>query len=105
MAEDQLAAAQETVRDRLLRQQTTLRSALASLDRLPMDREKWSLDQTVTKAKWEAGSLSDEDWQSFLEDQRAFAADADQRGVTLLVAHLAYRDGLGLELDVEEWLK
>jgi len=105
MAEDQLAAAQETVRDRLLTQQTTLRSALASLDRLPMEREKWSLDQTVTKAKWEAGSLSDEDWQSFLEDQRAFAADADQRGVTLLVAHLAYRDGLGLELDVEEWLK
>ena len=105
MAQGKLAAAQENVKDRLLTRQTTLRSALASLDRLPMEQEKWSLDETVTKAKWEAGSLSDEDWQTFLEDKRAFATDADRRGVTLLVAYLACRDGLGLELDVEEWLK
>jgi len=105
MAEDRLAAAQETEKEGLLTQQTTVRSALASLDRLPTEREKWSLEETVTKAKWEAGSLSDGDWQTFLEEKRAFLADAEQRGVTLLVAYLAYRDGLGLELDVEEWLK
>ncbi len=105
MAEDKLAAAQEEVRDRLLTQQAALRAALARLDRLPMEQEKWTLDETVTRAKWEAGSLSDEDWQTFLEEKRAFLADADQRGITLLVAFLACRDGLGLELNVEEWLK
>ncbi len=105
MAEEQLAAAREDAREGLLTQQTALRSALASLGRLPMEREKWSLDETVTKAKWEAGSLSDEDWQTFLEEERAFLADADGRGIILLVAYLAYRDGLGLESDVEEWLK
>lgn len=105
MAEEQLAAAREDAREGLLTQQTALRSALASLGRLPMEREKWSLDETVTKAKWEAGSLSDEDWETFLEEERAFLADADGRGIILLVAYLAYRDGLGLESDVEEWSK
>ncbi|MBC7098852.1 TolC family protein [Candidatus Bipolaricaulota bacterium] len=82
-----------------------LKAALRDLERLPMEKERWNLEEEVMRAKHEAGAISDEDWQDFLEEKEAFLLEAEQRLGDLLIAYLAYRDALGLSLDWEGWLK
>ena len=55
-------------------------------------------------AKRTAGSISDTDWAQFLEEKGAFEIDAAGRATSLLVAHLTYRNALGMELNWEDWL-
>ena len=101
LAEAQLEAAQEQVRNSLLNQQTALRKALEDLERLPLEEEKWLLEEQIARAKREAGTISERDWEEFLEGKQAFDLAKEGRATSLLLAFLAYRDGLKLELEWE----
>ena len=105
LAKAQLEDTQERVRNSILNQQTTLRKSLEDLDRLPLEEEKWMLEEQVMQAKREAGAISEQDWEEFLEGKQTFDLTKDERITSLLLAYLAYRDGLGLKLEWEEWLK
>jgi len=105
LAEAQLEDTQEQVRNSILNQQVTLRRSLEDLDRLPLEEEKWTLEGTVMRTKFEAGTISEQDWEDFVEEEQAFDLEKDKRVTSLLLAYLAYRDSLGLKLEWEEWLK
>ncbi len=105
LAKAHLEDTQERVRNSILNQQTTLRKSLEDLDRLPLEEEKWMLEEQVMQAKREAGAISEQDWEEFLEGKQTFDLTKDERITSLLLAYLAYRDGLGLKLEWEEWLK
>jgi len=105
LAEVQLESAQERVTNSILNQQATLRRSLEDLDRLPLEEEKWMLEDTVMRKKFEAGTISEQDWEDSVEERQAFDLEKDKRVTSLLLAYLAYRDGLGLKLEWEEWLK
>jgi len=104
LAEEKLAATREQVQDRLLNQQAALRKALNKVDRLPLEQKKWALKETVMQAKVEAGAISEDDWEAFLDDKDAFELTTDEREASLLLIYLEYRDSLGMELNWEEWL-
>ena len=105
LAEVQLESAQERVRNSILNQQTALGQSLEDLGRLPLEEEKWTLEEQVMQAKREAGAISEQDWEEFLEGKQTFDLTKDERVTSLLLAYLAYRDGIGLELEWEEWLQ
>ena len=105
LAEVQLESAQERVRNSVLNRQTTLRKSLEDLERLPLEEEKWTLEEQVMQAKREAGAISEQVWEEFLEKKQTFDLTKDERITSLLLAYLAFRDGLGLELEWEEWLQ
>jgi len=105
LAEAQIEAARKQVKDRILNQQATLRQAINNLERLPLEQEKWMLEKKVKQAKYEAGTLSAEDWKAFQEDKEAFDVTADDRVASLLLSYLAYRDIFGMDLDWEDWLR
>ena len=105
LAEAQLGNAQERVRNSILNQQTTLRRSLEDLERLPLEEEKWALEEQVMQDKREAGTVSEQDWEEFLEGKQTFNLAKDERVTSLLLAYLAYRDGLGLRLEWEEWFQ
>lgn len=103
LAEAQLENTRERVRNSILNQQATLRKSLENLDRLPLEEKKWRLEETVMRTKFEAGTISKQDWEEFVEEKQAFDLEKDERVTSLLLAYLAYRDSLGMELDWEEW--
>ncbi len=105
LAEAQLEDTQERVRNSILNQQIALRKSLEDLERLPLEKEKWTLEETVMRTKFETGTISEQDWEDFVEGKQAFDLAKDGRVTSLLLAYLAYRDGLGLKLEWEEWLK
>jgi outer membrane protein TolC len=105
LAESQLEAAKERVRNNVLDLDTALQKALEDLERLPLEEEKWALEETVNKAKLDAGLLSESDWHTFQEEKSQFEQTAKERGVSLLLAYLDYRVSLGLDLNWEEWVK
>lgn len=105
LAKAQLAATKEQVRNNILERETALRKGLEDLERLPLEEEKWALEETVNKAKLDAGLLSESDWHAFQEEKSQFEQAAKERGVTLLLAYLRYRASLGLELNWEGWVQ
>jgi outer membrane protein TolC len=105
LAKSQLAAARERMRSSILNLEAALRKALEELERLPLEEEKWALEETVNKAKLEAGLLSESDWHTFQEEKSRFEQAARERGVALLLAYLRYRASLGLALDWEGWVR
>jgi outer membrane protein TolC len=105
LAKEKLESTKEQARNKILSGQASLRETINQLNRLTLEEEKWTLEEKVKQAKFEAGLLSEEDWEEFLEEKRAFDLSKDQRSSSLLVAYLSYRDALGLELNWEEWLK
>ncbi|MDD4902990.1 MAG: TolC family protein [Candidatus Bipolaricaulis sp.] len=104
LAQEKLGSARETVRNAILSLKSSLLSAVRSAESLTLETEAWQLEEQVKSAKRDAGSLSDSDWAEFLEEKGAFGIEAASRSTSLLVAHLAYRNALGMELDWEEWL-
>lgn len=105
LAKAQLEDTQERVRNSILNQQTALQKSLKDLERLPLEKEKWMLEETVMRTKFEAGTISEQDWEDFVEEKQTFDLEKDGRVTSLLLAYLTYRDGLGLKLGWEEWLK
>lgn len=105
LAEIKLEAARKSATQNIQNLQESLKAALRDLDRLPLEEEKLALKEQVMRAKHEAGAISDEDWQDFLEEKEAFLLEAGQRLGDLLIAYLTYRDALGLSLDWEGWLR
>jgi len=105
LAEVQLEASKEQVENSILNQQAALRKALEDLERLPLEEEKWALEETVKRGKFEAGLLSTEEWDDFQEEKNRFYQTAGESEVSLLLSYLAYRDALGLDLNWEKWVK
>jgi len=105
LAEAQLEDTQERVRNKILSQQAALGQSLEDLKRLPLEEAKWMLEEQVMQTKREAGAISEQDWEEFLEGKQTFDLTKDERVTSLLLAYLAYRDGLGLGLEWEEWLQ
>lgn len=105
LAEVQLENAQERTRNSILNQQAALGKSLEDLERLPLEEAKWALEERVMQTKFEAGAISEQDWEEFLDRKRSFDLSKDERATSLLLAYLAYRDGLGLKLEWEEWLQ
>jgi outer membrane protein TolC len=104
VAEQKLASAKQTALNAVLDQQTALLAATQNGERLALEQEKWQLEEQVTTAKHDAGSISDADWTDFLQQKNAFVVDADGRAAAVLMSYLTYRSALGLELNWEEWL-
>lgn len=105
LAQERLSAARIQRESRLRDQFRALDSALCSLNRLPLEEEKWALELEVNQTRFEAGSISAADWQGLLEEQDAFLLKAEGRVTSLLLALLEFRDALGLNLKWEVWLK
>lgn len=105
LAQVNLEAARQNAAQSIHDRRTALQAALRELERLPLEEEKWALEEQVMRAKHEAGTISDEDWQDFLEEMDAFRLEAEERVADLLVAYLNYRNVLGLSLDWEGWLR
>lgn len=105
LKEEQLKITMEMTRDEILTNQTSLQGALNKLARLSTEEEKLELEEKVKKAKYEAGTISENDWEEFQEEKGQFLIDAQSRKNTLLKAYLRYRASLGLELNWKEWLK
>jgi hypothetical protein len=72
---------------------------------LPLEEEKWALQEELYRTKYEVGTLSESDWREFQREKEAFEIEADQRSLSLFVAYLNFRSGTGLSLEWEEWLK
>jgi len=104
LAEEKLKATVEQVRDSILSQHAALRKALNSIERLPLEQEKWSLEESVKKEKFEAGTISEDDWEEFIDGKQQFDLEVDERVTSLLLAYLMYKAELRLELEWEEWL-
>jgi len=104
LAKEKLDSARETVRNEIFNLKASLLSAARAAESLSLEEEKWRLEGQVMTAKRAAGSISDTDWAQFLEEKGAFEIDAAGRATSLLVAHLTYRNALGMELNWEEWL-
>jgi len=105
LAQVKLKQARRTAAQNIRNLKENLQAALRDLKRLPLEEEKWALEEKVMRAKHQAGAISDEDWEEFLEEKEAFLLEAGQRLGNLLVAYLEYRGALGLSLDWEGWLR
>ncbi len=105
LAEAQLDTAEERVKNNILNRQASLKKALDDLERLPLEEEKWMLEEQVMRTKREAGAISEQDWEEFLEGKQTFDLTKDERITSLLLAYFRYRDSLGLNLDWEEWMQ
>ena len=105
LAEERLEATEQRVKEDLLNQAAALRSALNNVKRLPLEQEKWVLEEDVMQAKFEAGAISEEDWKMFSENKAAFEQSMGDRINSLLFTLLSYRNELGLELNWEDWLR
>jgi len=105
LAEAQLDTAEERVKNNILNRQASLKKALDDLERLPLEKEKWTLEETVKREKLKEGLLSTEQWNDFQEEKNRFHLTANEREVSLLLAYFRYRDSLGLDLNWEEWMQ
>ncbi len=82
-----------------------LDTAIRVLDRLPLEEERWALEEQMMRSKLESGLISQDDWDGFLEQLGGFQLDANERAVALFVALLEYRSSLGFPLEWEGWLE
>lgn len=105
LAKEQLRATRESVKEGILSGRSSLQQALNKLEKLPTEKEKWTTEEKVKKSKYEAGSLSENDWREFQEELEKFQIDAQSREFNLLQNYLEYRNKLGFELDWKEWLE
>ncbi len=104
LAQEQLSAAQEQVKNTVLNQKAALRQAVQDVKRLEVEEEKWNLEETINQDKLDAGLISSKDWDDFQAEKTAFYSSVEQRKIDLIVAYLRYRNSLDLELNWEEWL-
>ena len=104
LARESLSTARIQRENHLKDQFRALDSSLCSLNRLPLEEEKLALEMDINQTRFEAGSISAADWQAQLKAQNAFLITAEERVTSLLLALLAFRDALGLDLHWEEWL-
>lgn len=105
LAEERLRSATLQAESSIRSSQKSLQAALTDIDRLPLEQERWALEEQVMRSKLEAGSISEDDWKDFGEQLDAFQLDVNERSVTLFVALLEYRSALGFPLKWEEWLE
>jgi outer membrane protein TolC len=105
LAQERLAAAQDSVRNTILSERATLENALQSVEQIKVEEQKWSLEETVNQTKLKAGLLSAEDWDSFQAQKTAFLATVEQTKTSLLVAYLTYCNSLGVQANWEDWIQ
>jgi outer membrane protein TolC len=104
VAKERLDSAQKTARNRILDLRASLLASIRGGESLTLETEKWQLEGQVMTARHDAGTLSDSDWITFLEEKGGFTLDAASRAASLLAAYLSYRSALGMEIQWEEWL-
>ena len=105
LAEERLRSATFQAESSIRSSQKNLQGALTDIDRLPLEQERWALEEQVMRSKLEAGSISEEDWKDFGEQLDVFQVDVNERSVALFVALLECRNALGFPLEWEEWLE
>lgn len=104
LAKERLDSAQGTARNQILDLRASLLASIRSGESLTLETEKWQLEGQVMTARHDAGTLSDSEWATFLEEKDGFTLDAAGRAASLLAAYLNYRSALGMEIHWEEWL-
>ncbi|MEI6171002.1 MAG: TolC family protein, partial [bacterium] len=104
LAKERLDSAQEIARNQILDLRASLLASIRSGESLTLETEKWQLEGQVMTARHDAGTLSDSDWATFLEEKDGFTLDAAGRAASLPAAYLNYRSALGVEIQWEEWL-
>lgn len=105
LAEEGLKSAKRQAENLILTAQSSLKSALRDQERLPLEEEKWTLEEQTMRKKLEAGTISEKAWDDFVEEKNAFSVDMMGRSTSFFVALLEYRNALGIELGWEEWLQ
>jgi len=112
MAELEVELAEERLRTAVRQSEATIRGltseladALREFERLPLEEERWALEEQVMSSKLAAGSIGDDDWREFAAELESFRLDASERAVSLLAALLEYRSALGLALEWEKWVQ
>jgi len=111
MAEVQVTAAQlsletarASARQKLLREVNNVLSALKALERLPLEEERWALEEEIARRRYEAGILSEAEWRDFLASKEAFLQEAKDRELALLSAYLSLQAALERPVDWEAWM-
>jgi len=105
LAEERLRSAIRQAESSIGNSQKSLQTALKDINRLPLEEERWTLEEQVMRSKLEAGSISQDDWTDFRQQLEAFRLDVNERSTTLFIALLEYRSALGFPLEWEEWLE
>ncbi len=105
LAQERLSAAQESARNDILSQRSTLRTALQNVEQINLQGKKWSLEETINRSKLDAGLLSTADWDSFQADKDAFYQTVAETKLALVVAYLNYCNGIGVSVNWEDWLR
>lgn len=99
-----LETARGSARQKLVREVNNVLSALKALERLPMEEERWALEEEITRRRYEAGIVSETEWQEFLASKEAFLREAKEREVSLLLSYLSLQAALEWPMDWEAWL-
>jgi outer membrane protein TolC len=105
LAEARLNRARRQAETSIRTSRNGLETALEEVRRVPLEEEKWTLQEQATRSRLDAGSISPTDWSEFARQQDAFRLDVNERSTALFAALLEYRSALGLPLEWERWLE
>lgn len=99
-----LETARASARQKLVREVNSVLSALKALARLPMEEERWALEEEITRRRYEAGIVSETEWREFLASKEAFLREAKERELSLLLSYLSLQAALEWPMDWEAWV-
>ncbi len=105
LASERLRSAKRQVESSIRSDLAALKAAARDVDRLPLEEERWTLEEEVMRAKHDAGTIGEREWSDFLDQLESFRLEANERSTTLFVALIGYRYALGFPLEWEEWLE
>ncbi|MBN1859334.1 TolC family protein [Candidatus Bipolaricaulota bacterium] len=107
LAEKRAETARTDAENNILSKRDTLAQALQTLDRLGIERQRWTLEAEIAELQHTAGLLSEDEWNDFLADQKEFFENAEMRQIDVLTGVLDFLDMLGVDLERtwEEWLR
>lgn len=105
LSELALETARSSARQQLSERCSTLASALQAWERLPLEQEKWTLQEEINRTKYNAGLLSESEWLDFQREKEAFLLESQQRLVDVFLAYLGLQAALGKPVNWEDWLQ
>lgn len=104
LASEHLRSARRQAESAIRSARAELKTAVRDVDRLPLEEERWTLEENVMRSKLDGGTISESDWSGFLDELESFRLDASERSSSLFIALIQYRQALGYPLEWEEWL-
>jgi outer membrane protein TolC len=105
LAQERLRSAQQAARLALFTQRAALRQAWEAVELLPLEAERWALEETITRQRGEAGLISAADWTDFQNRQADWESSRLGKTFELVSAYLRYRELIGVPLRWEEILR